>query len=1032
MTELTAERFTEFFTAVHGFPPFPWQSRLVHVLFSTEGRWPELLDLPTASGKTAAVEIALYTLAAGLPVPRRIIFVVDRRAIVQQGARLARRIRDRLDDVDARDRYPILTEVRDGLLACQGARGRHRDPIPFAVAELRGAVQEDPAWTERPDLPVVAASTVDQIGSRLLFRGYGISRRMLPVHAGLVGNDALLLLDEVHLSQPFAQLLRRITERYRPSELLPDRWQVVELSATPATSHTERFTLDEMDAVNPVLAQRTTAVKPVQVLTVKAPADPRKAEKILVSAHVEQVRKLLDGGHVRSIGVIVNRVPRAIEISRHLRDAIEDDIDVKLVTGRMRSLDRDTTVTEIINRVGSQPSADSAEQSSATGRLVVVATQTIEAGADLDFDVIVTDVASLDALIQRFGRVDRMGRFSAVLTEAGTDIADRPHSIIVGTNQISKAPDDPIYGESLTRTWEWLTDQPEPIDFGIRNHTALFPDDEQQRLTSHRAEGPALLRPHLDRLVRTSPIPDADVDVTAFLHGLDSRPDQDVEVVWRADLTPTMLHTADANADTDGNGSLGDLIAAVPPSPGEALSVLVSQVRQWLTIQSSGGSADLTLSDMESPARQQDQVKGGQFRPCLVWRDRKATIVRTSRGLQPGDSIIVPAVYGGITNGNWDPASTTPVDDLAQDAGLPVGRFRMRLHPTVIEQVLFGLEVPGDKPMAQLSEQERFAARRFWLKTGTFDTAGILVQRGVIPTPAWTDLAEADPLQEIADWIRENLKEPSADCGDFDTEWVRIAAGLGDPAKLHTRNVQIVPSEFGPLYVVSVKIPAEHTGSSNDIDIDTDPTASQNSGHRYPLDDHLRDVERWVLATTEHLGLPNRIRATLARAGAVHDIGKADERAQLYLSEGALVPELLAKSAIPSNDRARDHSARSQSGYPRGIRHELASVAMLPTDTEPEIDTALLRYLIGSHHGYGRPFHSPQIDPDNLAVEYTWRDRLLRSEDPYHHATIGGPLSTDFNDVITRFGVFGAAWLEAILRLADHCASNEAARIQES
>ena len=58
--------------------PFPWQKRLANRVGA--GDWPRAIALPTAAGKTACIDIAVFALACGAKdAPRRIFFVVDRR-----------------------------------------------------------------------------------------------------------------------------------------------------------------------------------------------------------------------------------------------------------------------------------------------------------------------------------------------------------------------------------------------------------------------------------------------------------------------------------------------------------------------------------------------------------------------------------------------------------------------------------------------------------------------------------------------------------------------------------------------------------------------------------------------------------------------------------------------------------------------------------------------------------------------------------------------------------------------------------------
>ena len=183
-----------------GFAPFKWQMRLLHRFM--DGDLPSAVDVPTGLGKTAVMALWLIARAADADVPRKLVYVVDRRAVVDQASRFA-------------------TLLRENMPATL-AKELHLEDAPLPISTLRGGFADNRKWLEDPSKPAIIVGTIDMLGSRLLFEGYGVSRRMRPYHAGLLGVDTLFVLDEAHLCPPFEALLRQIEEcrdsKFGPSD----------------------------------------------------------------------------------------------------------------------------------------------------------------------------------------------------------------------------------------------------------------------------------------------------------------------------------------------------------------------------------------------------------------------------------------------------------------------------------------------------------------------------------------------------------------------------------------------------------------------------------------------------------------------------------------------------------------------------------------------------------------------------------------------------------------------------------------------
>ena len=951
MTGLSPEDFPAFFQEVHGHAPFPWQSRLACEVIAS-GAWPAVLDLPTGSGKTAALDIAVFHLAACAgraerTAPMRIAFVVDRRLVVDEAHGRAERLRMALLDSGG----AATRRVAQALRAYSG------DGPPLRVARLRGGMPREDDWARSPCQPTILCSTVDQVGSRLLFRGYGVGERMAPVHAGLLGSDTLILLDEAHLSEPFRQTAQAIATMpgLRGADRAP--LGVVLLTATPGKPDAGAFRLDAEDRAHPILAARLRASKPVSYREV-ADTDEARAATLAdeALALADQVRA--SGVPAPVIGVIANRVGRARAAWGRLHDH-----DCVLVIGRSRPVDRD--------RIAPRLDGLKTGRSRPETPLFVVGTQALEVGADFDLDGLLTEAAPLDALRQRFGRVDRAGRNVGV------------GGVVLGTRRVRGA--DPIYGAATAATIADLWPEDATIvDLGI---DAMATRPITPGMLSPHPDAPVLMPAYVSLWTQTSPRPEADPEPALFLHGLGREP-ASVQVVWRADL--------DLRRDA---ALLRELLTLAPPRTGEALELPIWAARQWLR----GSAPD--LADIAEPELSESgRTEHRAFRWAGPDDPRSGMI--SAGDIRPGDVLVVPALNGGCDAFGWAPSSREPVPDLFDAASERVGS-RMEVIRLVPELVQADDETPFD--------------------AGAF--RHVLASLG--DHPRGSEVVDA-----IVDLVPDSL---AIRLRGLSRREVRAAFPYTSDAGAHPGVVLVAPRPC-----TGHKPGVDSGGSATG-----DDTAASFPGKAQTLRNHTDAVERVVRRFAVGMGLDPVMAHDLALAAVLHDAGKADPRFQRWLDSASPFAPVAAEPLAKSAAGLSAPGARERAGLPEAWRHEALSVrlALGNPRLQQAHDRALVLYLIGSHHGYGRPFF-PQADPADagarslMAVDGLVPPRIEAGAGPQSLSFVlegehWAPTSQDPNDLRgldwftmvrelqERHGPWGLARLEAALRLADHRASAE-------
>ncbi|MEO8350224.1 MAG: type I-U CRISPR-associated helicase/endonuclease Cas3 [Chthoniobacteraceae bacterium] len=1002
---LQPEDFSVFFRELWGEnrDAFPWQKDFARRIGT--GDWPKYVAAPTGSGKTACIDAAVFALAIQSQLPtqertagRRIFFIVNRRVIVDEAYERAGELCQKLIDASPET---VVGRVAEALRSLTGESGGH----PLTRTQLRGGIYRDRSWAGSLLQPMIICSTVDQAGSRLLFRGYGVSDQARPIHAALVAQDSVLIVDEAHISRPFTQTLDwvRSYRLHEPAgcETIRLPFQFVQMTATPpaGTSEAEQIALTAADHEHLVLKPRLCGAKRAS-LVVEDKAKGKVREDQMAKRLAKEARQILAEHAPQSLAVMVNRVATARAVASELRK--DHGAEVTLLIGRLRPLDREALTRKIQDRL----KTGAVSQDVGDGPVIVVSTQCLEVGADLDFDALVTEAASLDALRQRFGRLNRGGR----------EITPRAMIVLPGDQNLApdklddKAPCDPIYGNAIPRTWLWLQSITEngEVDFGINAMAAQLKsfretngDDALSAMLSPTGDAPVLLPAYLDCWVQTNPTPAADPDVALFLHG-PQRDMAEVQVCWRADLP-----------DTFNKGTWTDTLSLCPPTTAECLPVPLHIFRAWAAAESKFEDLSGDAGERVEAPERKELEKSIQF-PALIWRGpEKSRAAEKISDIAPGDTIVLRTQGGG-----WQSLGILP--DAPAD-------------PSLTPDALLA---PAELRTVDVAERGIADARR---------RAVLRIHPRLWPVPeSGTAAAE---LMDCAtngekDWHRSEIKVLLARLLNDETPgWPldetqrKIVEHFVARKKLSELLIDSYPAQTG--FVISTRVLMEAKNTQNFESADAEPEALLEAPAPQELCDHTQDVLDRVASSLALLPL-TPWKDALTMAAALHDWGKADVRFQALLRSSSVFAAMasgvvLAKSGNLTSSFAAYSEACARAGLPKGFRHEMLSVQMAESEVGksalPAADhlRALTLHLIATHHGYARPF-APVVEDDTPPeVSLPMEDQHIvvtsaERTEHFPHALDSG-LAERFWQMNRRYGWWGLALLEAVLRLADQTAS---------
>ena len=339
-------QYIEFFQHLTQKPsPYPWQQS-----FSQwNGSRVAVVSAPTGAGKESGAVIPwLYGHACGLDIPGRLIYCLPTRSLVDQ----------------VHSNIEKLVEASS---------------LDISVYCLKGGLIEH-GYEDNLVGKAIIVGTQDQLLTRALNRGYSVPWAQRPKHAAALNNDCRWILDETQLmgvGYPTAIQLHQLRQQlstYGKTELAVMSATMNRKPLIKYNCEIEEFGLSDGDYNHPFLGTKLRKRKPLYAVAVKT---AQEIANLATTNHQPDSLTL----------IVLNKVGKAREVGNCLKGK---KIPALVLHSRFLGQKR-TELQKILYEF----------------KGIVVATQVVEAGIDIDSRVLITEPCPWSSFKQRVGRCGR-------------------------------------------------------------------------------------------------------------------------------------------------------------------------------------------------------------------------------------------------------------------------------------------------------------------------------------------------------------------------------------------------------------------------------------------------------------------------------------------------------------------------------------------------------------------------------------------------------------------------------------------------